>query len=284
MIFRLLHVFILSTLLCAPLQAGEFPVVVTSIRPLQLIVNEIMAGAGQAQVLIGDNESPHHFQLKPSQLKMVSQSDLMIWVSNNFETALGRVQQNLPAHSQSLQLVKVLPTANLIGENIDIDGHIWLSPQNVILISRLVNEKLSILDAANQILYRTNSEQLIQNITAWQQQAARKLQASKPRYILDHQFLSYFEHSFGLPEAGSLRGNHDHGGSIRHLAGLHAQLEAHPVACLLVSRLPLSRQTRQLSQRHRLKVKVIETLNENNRYPNIIALLDSIVTSLEDCH
>ena len=271
-------------MLCAPLQAGEFPVVVTSIRPLQLIVNEIMAGAGQAQVLIGDNESPHHFQLKPSQLKIVSQSDLMIWVSNNFETALGRLHQNLPANSQSLQLVKVIPPANLIGEDKDIDGHIWLSPHNVILISRLVNEKLSSLDAASQPLYRSNTEQLIQNITAWQQQAARKLEASRPRYIMDHQFLSYFERSFGLPRAGSLRSNHDHGGSIRHLAELHAQLDAKPVACLLVSRLPLSRQARQLSQRQMLKIKVIDTLNENNRYTSIIALLDSIVTSLEDCH
>lgn len=264
-------------------QASDKLSVVASIRPLQLIANEIMAGAGDAQVLIGQNESPHHFQLKPSQLKAVSQSDLLIWISDDFETALGKLQQNLPAGSQRLQLSRAMPDSSLIGDHDDIDGHIWLSPQNVILISQLITEQLSRLNPQHTSLYQNNLQQLTAATQKWQHETRNKLQAVKPRYITEHQFLTYFEHSFDLPYAISLRSNHDHGSGIRHLTELHDLLQSDPVTCMLVSSLPLSRQVQQLSQRFQLKVKVIYTLNENNQHNSIISLLDTIVDSLEDC-
>lgn len=271
-------------MLNAQSQASDSLSVVTSIRPLQLIANEIMKGRGQAQVLIGDNQSPHHFQLKPSQLKIASQSDLLIWVSNHFESALGKLQQNLRRESIGLQLISSIPEENLIGDHDDIDGHIWLAPRNVILTGQLMAESLSLQDPKNAELYLKNLQDFTVRVTNWQQIARIKLKQLKPSYISEHQFLAYFEHSFDLPAAASLRSAHDHGGSIRRLSTIHAQLEKTPVSCLLVSSMPISRQVRQISQQHELKVKVVNTLNENNSYTSILDLLDSIVTTLEDCH
>lgn len=283
MTFRLIALFILSGMYCAPSAASEKLKVVTSIRPLQLIANEIMADAGPARVLIGHNESPHHFQLKPSQLTTVSNSDLLIWVSNDFETSLGKLQQNLPTKSASLQLAELLPAANLIGDGADIDGHIWLSVENVKLITSIISEQLSTLDPNNKSLYTGNAWQLIDNVEKWRQQAAGKLGSLQPRYLLDHQFLQYFEKSFGLPATSSLRSSHDHGGGIRRISAIHGLLGNQTISCMLVSNLPASKQVQQLSQEHHLKIKLIDTLNQSKRYNSIIELLDAIVTTLQDC-
>jgi zinc transport system substrate-binding protein len=281
--FFFTSLFILSTITGSQALAGNELSVVTSIRPLQLIANEIMEGSGQAQVLIGDNQSPHHFQLKPSQLRMVSASDLLIWISNHFESAMGTLGQNLRQESTGIQLIKVIPAENLIGDHGDIDGHIWLDPKNVILIGQLIANQLAALDPEREVLYQNNLAGLTTRVSNWAQATRIKLEQLQPRYISEHQFLAYFERSFDLPTAASLRSAHDHGGSVRRLSSLHSILDASPVSCLLVSSLPVSRQVSQFSEEHGLKVKVISTLNEGNTYNTIVDLLDAIATTLEEC-
>lgn len=283
MILKTLTICVLSMMICTQALAREELNVVTSIRPLQLIANEVMQGTGQAQVLIGDSQSPHHFQLKPSQLKMANSSDLLIWISNHFESAMGKLYKNLRKESTGMQLISAMPAENLIGDHHDIDGHIWLDPKNVILIGQLIAEKLSTLDPQNRALYQHNLTNLSNRVTSWESSARIKLEQFKPRYISEHQFLAYFEQSFALPAAPSLRSNHDHGGSIRRLSTVHAQLDQSPVACLLVTSLPIGRQVKQISEQYELKVKKINTLNENNTYSSILELLDAIVITLEDC-
>lgn len=183
-----------------------------------------------------------------------------------------------------MQLISAIPAENLIGDHDDIDGHIWLAPKNVIIIGKLIAEKLSTLDPQHRDLYQNNLTNLSNRVNNWERSARIKLQQIKPRYISEHQFLAYFEHSFALPAAASLRSNHDHGGSIRRLSTVHAQLDKTPVACLLVTSLPIGRQVRQISQQYGLQVKKINTLNENSTYTSILELLEAIVITLEDCH
>jgi zinc transport system substrate-binding protein len=257
--------------------------IVTSIRPLQLITDEILQGVGESESLIQSDQSPHHFQLKPSQLKTASKADLIIWVSNDFETGLGRLQNILPSKTQQLELADVLPSSSLIGENHDIDGHIWLSPENVLLIAQMVSQKLSLLDPLNDQVYLTNTMKLTHKIQKWKQQSLQKIRGIKPRYILDHQFMTYFEHSFGLQNMGSLRNNHDQGSSIKRLSELHSQLEKTPAKCLLVTTLPLSRQAEQTAKKFQLETKVINMLSEGNKHKTILDLLDPVINSLSSC-
>jgi len=276
---------ILLTFLLLPdqLLAGTDLKVITSIRPLQLITDEIMAGAGQSTLLLNSDQSPHHFQLKPSQLKTISKADLIIWVSNEFETGLSKFQTILPTQTEQLELTSDLPLDNLIMTDHSIDGHIWLSPENVLHIAQLISQKLSRLDQDNSQLYLMNTLNLVNKVSSWKHEAQQKMREIKPRYILDHQFMAYFERSFGLQNMGTLRDDHDHGSSIKQLSNLHNQLKINPPECLLVSSLPLSRQVRQISNQYQLQTIVINTLDAENKYETIIDLLELIVKNLANC-
>jgi zinc transport system substrate-binding protein len=276
-------IFILCLLIPGELLASNSPAVVVSIRPLQIISNQIMAGAGRASLLIDNSQSPHHFQLKPSQMRRASKADLLIWISDDFETGLRRLQSVLPAHTERLQLVRHLSAEQLIDEHQAIDGHLWLSPENVIAIAHLIELKLSLIDPANRTLYQQNTQQLISSLMDWKQRNGSKLQQLKPRYILDHQFFSHFENSFNLHNSGSLRDSHDSHSSIKQLTRLHQTLQQSPVKFLLVTSLPLSPQAQQISQQYQLRVERINTLGKTTENASITDFFNDIVNSLSHC-
>ncbi len=280
-----MRILFLLLYLLAPghLLANDNVQVVTSIRPIQLITNEIMHGAGQSELLIQSDQSPHHFQLKPSQLKIASKTDLLIWVSDDFETGLNRLKNALPSRGITLELIKSFPANHLIGDNHDIDGHIWLSPENITLIAQLITQKLLQIDPSNQQLYLDNSLQLIKKVTDWKQKSQKTLRAIQPKYILEHQFLAYLEKSFGIKNIGSFRNNHDQGSSIRQLSALHETLQKTPAKCLLIVREPMDKQAKQLSSQYDLKVERVRLLGEDSSIKSIIDLLDEIVKQLSSC-
>jgi len=189
----------------------------------------------------------------------------------------------LPGGSQRLQLIQHLPEQQLIGHGHDINGHIWLSAENLVSIAQLISHQLVKLNPAQAELYTYNSNKLIERIQQWKSKTQASLASSDPRYILDHPFLEYFEHSFKLNNAGTLRHLHDHGSSIRQLSVLNQKLKEHAVSCLLVSRLPISKQARQMSEQHHLEVLHIDILDDRDQFSDIIELLDDIAKKLNTC-
>ncbi len=268
--------------------------VVTSIQPLQIITNDIMRGVDQAEVLIGPDQSPHHFQLKPSQMRRASRADLLIWISNDLEAGLKRVQQVLPEGSHKLELLPRLGLSDQHRDDDDhdhqvhshphdFDEHIWLSPDLLIRIAGLISEQLSKLDPAHARQYRQNSQTLSDALQQWKQRNRARLHHPQPTYILDHHFLSHFERSLALQPHDSLRDSHDSATSIRHLRQLQQSLKQHPVKCLLVAKMPPSAQARQISQQFGLKIQPIETLGHAGKDQSTIDFLDAIADALVQC-
>jgi len=286
----LLHFFIparawfFCLLLLSPaLQADTSPRVLTSIRPLQIISNDILHGIGQADVLIDAAQSPHHFQLKPSQMRLASRADLLIWISNDFEAGLKRLQNTLPSQSQKLQLLPLLNAQKDSRQALDADGHIWLSPDIVIEIARLISNKLATMDPSHASGYRQNAARLIAALKQWKQRHFAQLHQPEPSYILDHRFLTHFEHSLSLSAHDSLRNSHDGHASIRHLSRLQQTLRQTPVKCLLVSKLPPGAQAQQISQQFRLRIQPIETLGKPGKPQTTIEFFDAIAAALAQC-
>ena len=156
-------------LMCLPLNllAQDDLRIATSIKPLQLITNQVLGSSGKAELLIDSNQSPHRFQLKPSQLKRMTDADLLIWISDDFETGLRKLQSILPPQAHRLQLIEQLPASALIGDDHNVDGHIWLSVENVALIAQSIARSLARLSPAHASDYQANVQQLIQQLKQW---------------------------------------------------------------------------------------------------------------------
>lgn len=80
--------FIILFLLSPTLIAQERLQLVASVKPLQLVAHAIVADLGEVDLLIPPGASPHHYALKPSDIRVLQKADLVVWVGPDMEQFL----------------------------------------------------------------------------------------------------------------------------------------------------------------------------------------------------
>src|SRR5690554_196662 len=65
--------------------------VVTSIKPLELLVKAVAGDSVQVSSLVPAGSSPHNYTMKPSQRRALEQADAIFWVGPEMETFLSRL-------------------------------------------------------------------------------------------------------------------------------------------------------------------------------------------------
>ncbi len=149
--------------------AQSSPIVVTSIKPIHSIVSSLMDGAGQPELLLKSNNSAHTFHLKPSQIRMISEAHLVITVDENFEIGLKKALKNISSDSlmyvSDIDNLKIYSARDSIFEedeehgHSNLDYHLWLSTENVLMIADRIASRLKDLDPSNEMTYVANLEQ-----------------------------------------------------------------------------------------------------------------------------
>ena len=64
------------------------PAVVVSIPPIHSLVSSVMQGIAQPVLLVPGGQSPHAISLKPSLVRELSNADVLVWISPEFEMGL----------------------------------------------------------------------------------------------------------------------------------------------------------------------------------------------------
>mgnify|MGYP001417436870 FL=1 len=108
--YRLLLSFILL-LTIKNVAAQSIPSVVVSIKPIHSIVSALMSGIAEPQLLLKSNNSAHTFHLKPSQMRMLANADLVIIISEDFESGLRKAIKNI--ENDSLFQITSLSNLNI---------------------------------------------------------------------------------------------------------------------------------------------------------------------------
>ncbi|MCK9563710.1 MAG: metal ABC transporter substrate-binding protein, partial [Bacteroidales bacterium] len=70
------------------------PQVAVSIRPLAMIVRELVGDGVEIHQLIDAGQDPHHGALQPSRRLLLDEADLVIWVGPGLESSLARPLAN----------------------------------------------------------------------------------------------------------------------------------------------------------------------------------------------
>ncbi|MFZ3154181.1 zinc ABC transporter substrate-binding protein ZnuA [Pseudomonas sp.] len=241
--------------------------VLTSIKPLQLIAAAVQDGVGQPDVLLPPGASPHHFALRPSDVRHVREADLLYWIGPDLESFLPRVLAGRDKPSVSVQ---DLPQMSLRhfgdsdaqhaehqddhadhaehaehAEQVDadqhdhahrtgsLDAHLWLLPANARVIADKMASDLAQVDPANAARYLANAEAFGQRLDALDQRLKARLSglAGKP-YFVFHEAYDYFEAAYGLKHAGvfSVLGEVQPG--AQHVAAMRERLQQAGPTCV----------------------------------------------------
>ena len=230
--------------------------VLTSIKPLQLIAAAVQDGVGAPEVLLPPGASPHHYALRPSDVRRVRDADLLYWVGADLENFLPRVLNNRQKPQVAVQDLPGMALRHFgdshekhaghgedhadedLGHDHDhrpgsLDAHLWLSPVNAKVIAARMAADLSALDAANAARYAANLQAFEQRLDALDGRIRPQLAAlqGKP-YFVFHEAFDYFEAAYGLKHAGVFSVLTEVQPGARHVAAMRERLQAAGPSCV----------------------------------------------------
>ncbi len=229
--------FLFTLLLC--FNAVSSAAIITTIKPLTLIANEVTRGIEQPQQLLADGISAHDYALRPSERLRIQQAELVIWVGTSHETFLRALLKN---HRNNLSLESLPTSKRLTWRNLEtnlaqantLDSHLWLSPDNAVALAYAIANargKQRPNDAAN---YQKNADIFAKNLRASLQPTQAKFaQLPHRQYVAYHDAYQYLEASFGLQYRGSISISPEQKSGLKHLLSLKKQVQQQQLHCLL---------------------------------------------------
>jgi len=226
--------FTLLIAACAP--AFAVPRVVVTIKPLHSLVAGVMAGLGEPELIIRGAGSPHTYNLKPSEARMLERAQVIFWVGGSLETFMEKPLAALGPRARIVEAMQV-PGISLVpgrkggpwdghaghepagsAENTGdqhepapengaahYDGHLWLDPANARILVRSAADALGQTDPANGSRYAANAERLVARIDALDAELRATLAPVRDiPFVVFHDAYQYLEKSYALRAVGSI--------------------------------------------------------------------------------
>jgi zinc transport system substrate-binding protein len=203
--------------------ASATPKVAVSIMPIHSLVAGVMKGVGEPVLIMDPTISEHHYSLKPSDARKISNADIIFVVSDDLERALVDPIANLAPSATRIALIdapglRILPRrTNNLWHNAEEeeahdhehegnkDLHIWLSPNNAIAMVKYIAQVLASKDEDNASRYEENANEMVNRIYAMDQMLAKQLAFyKKAPYLVLHDAYQYFETHYGLNALGAI--------------------------------------------------------------------------------
>ena len=222
----------------------------TSIKPLQQIAAAVQDGVGSPEVLLPPGASPHHYALRPSDVRRVADADLLYWIGPDMEGFLPRV---LGSRSKATVSVQSLPGMKLrhFGEDShsheeadhddhdhdhrpgSLDAHLWLSSVNARVIAGKMATDLAQVDPANAARYQSNLKAFEGRLDALDGRIKARVAgiAGKP-YFVFHEAFDYFEAEYGLKHTGVFSVAAEVQPGAQHVAAMRKRLQEVGKTCV----------------------------------------------------
>ncbi len=294
--------FILSLVILAfSCNAFAEPKVMVTIKPIHVLVKDIMQTIGTPKLLMASHDTPHHYSLKPSQARDLHRMQLVIWVGPQIESFMQKILLTLKKRIQVVELSKIQGLALLpvrrgkdwktqhshahIETEEQSDPHIWLDPHNAKVIVQNISNLLQQIDAQNAEIYQKNATHLLKKLDALDDKIQRQLAPIKNMpFLVFHDAYQYFEHHYGLNVVGVINLSPDTTPSPRHLHQLRALIKQKKVRCVFSEPQFQSTLVNTVTEGTLAKKAILDPLGteltDNEGY---LALLTHLSNSIKHC-
>jgi zinc transport system substrate-binding protein len=220
--------------------AAEVPRVVTDIPPVQALVAQVMGDLGTPVLLLEKGADEHDFALRPSQMRDISQADLVVWIGPALTPWLDRALASNPAPALALLDAEGTKTrafaegeADEVGEAPgSVDPHAWMDPQNAEAWLDLIAARLTELDPADGATYNANAATAKVKLQAMDAEIDSMMKPlADQHFVTFHAAYGYFAAHYGLTGASSLALGDAAAPGAARLSDLAAGMKAGRFAC-----------------------------------------------------
>jgi zinc transport system substrate-binding protein len=270
-------ILLLTSLLCSLSRADVN--IVTTIKPLQMIAEAVVQEYGSVSSIVDPQQSPHHFNVLPSDRVNLARADMVVWIGPLFETRISDFFEQVDFKAKTITVIDILGLQlHGVGDG-QIDAHVWLNSSNAVRIAKAIAEQAAEMDPVNEASYHQNLRKFISQIESTNRQIAQKFQApSATNYAVYHNAYQYFEKQFGLQHEMVILLDPEVQPGIREIIELRRQVKRQQPSCLLVEFDSRSDLVSTVLNGHELKQITVDLLGSNvnprgNVYSEYIATL-----------
>ncbi|MEC6795837.1 zinc ABC transporter substrate-binding protein ZnuA [Photobacterium sp. S4TG1] len=234
--------------------------VVTTVKPLNLIVSELTQGVATSEYVIPLGASPHDYALRPSDIKKLKQADLVVWVGPELESFLTKTMASKPENI-ALSQQKGISFRYYSEEEQDHDGHeneaehdheseheghhhhhhhhhgidphLWLGPDQAVQAANVITKALIKYDPLHKNTYTANLSTFTTDVQLAVTQLNKQLKPlSDKGYYVFHDGYGYFEQQFKLDNLGHFTVEPDRRPGAKTLLSIRESLKNNQAYCV----------------------------------------------------
>ena len=275
----------------------QAPQILVSIKPLHSLVSGLTKGITTPALLIESQQSPHDYSLRPSDRRRIEQADMIIYTGTEIEPFIADIQKSTPNKLfiplSRIPAMQALPARSVSHHkhhghdgNHQIDGHIWLSINNAMVMVNYLCDQLIQLDPNNQQLYINNRDLLIERLDRLKQDIAARFSDIKQQpFIQFHDAFQYFEKEFGLNNSLFVTTSPENPVGIKQLKSLKTAISSQNIQCVFYEPPVIPKILYSLTEDSQARILPLEPLgSELNAGENLyFELLDNIAKQLATC-
>lgn len=236
--------------------SSKSPAIIVTIKPIYGLVAALVNGIATPTLLCEGRGSTHTLSLVPSDIKILSAADLVVWVGESYEMMMAKPLMKAIKGDQLLAL-DTIKGITLHPQRIgglfpgqgcqhccdhghehnhhhdphharsSVDGHFWLDIDNAKICARAIAVVLIQKWPEHKDAFAANLEKLESDLASLKVEIGLQLASTQGKIaLIDHDSLQYFEKQFGFTIKGVLSDEHGMAPSIKHLGKLKGELAA----------------------------------------------------------
>ncbi len=258
---------IIAALASPILHATDKLELLATIKPIHSLVAVIGGELANTKQIIQSNASPHHYNLRPSDLRRMHAADLIFRVDPNLESFLKKSLRSIDgekiitlSNAPKMTLLKVFEehthdehndheeederqendhkdheeSKEHENEATNIDYHLWLSPDNAVAMANNIRDALIKIAPEHKEQLTKNAERLINGIQEKNKAITEQLESVKETpFLVMHDAWQYFTKHYQLKQLGSISAQERLKASAKSLSAARETISKSNVQCLL---------------------------------------------------
>jgi zinc transport system substrate-binding protein len=234
--------------------------VLTTIKPLQLMVKAIAGETIEVDVLLAPQQSPHNYQLRPSDRLKLAEAAQIYWIGPSMETFLARSVLSLPA-DQVQTLGRNLSVEHDHHDSIETDPHLWLDYQQIIAMSAQIEQSLSVLMPEKKLEFANNRRDFLEKMQQIDTRAQNNFSTvAKRGFIMSHAAYTRFLQHYQLVDGIALSDAHGRVAGAKHLQVIEKYIAEKSPQCFLLDPSEQSTMQDNFAQRYQLSTVAADAM------------------------
>lgn len=238
-LMKKITLLVLTLLFSYNLSAQEKIRVVTSVKPLQLLAAELLGDSAEVKVLIPAGASPHYYHLKPSDIRSLSQADLVVWVGPSLELFLQKPLSGLKR--PVLQLLKGDEQEHAEEHeghhhhhhDSDENPHIWLDPLLMRQAAHEITEQLVVQFPQLKAQLEQRFQHFEAELVARDQRIMQQLQPYRERgFVVFHDAFAPLVEHYQLKQLAFFTLDPSRAPGAKKVAQIQALLKQQDAVCI----------------------------------------------------